>query len=105
MAKSNKNVIVESVSKGDQDVNYQLIEVVDGQKLKFDLRSNSYKFQCYARVYVWNVAAQDWHLVHHIFPLQMQTADKLCYGQGVRTPADFAKDVTELRRVAVAILF
>jgi hypothetical protein len=43
--------------------------------------------------------------VHHIFPLQMQTADKLCYGQGVRTPADFAKDVTELRRVAVAILF
>lgn len=105
MAKSNKNVIVESLVKGDQDVYFQMIELIDGQKVKFDVRSNTYKFQCHARVHVWNVQAQDWHMVHHIFPLAMQTSEKLCYGQKQPTGADFAADVTELRRVATAILF
>lgn len=102
MAKS--NTIVESVSKTDQDVSYQLIEASDGHKIKFDVRSNSLKDQCHARVYVWNNGTQTWNLVHYIFPHEMNTSNKLVYGGEPASATDFQQDVTELRRVALAVL-
>jgi len=99
-----KNVIVESVSKTDQDVCLHIIEVIEGKKIKFDIRSNSIKLQCHARVHVWNDVAQNWNLIHYIFPQVMQTSKSLCYGPDVCTVEDFATDLAELRRVALAVL-
>jgi hypothetical protein len=110
MARAKKPTIVsENISKGGQDVIFSLIEkwtsLTDKLlKVKFEVRSNSYDFQCQAVVSVWNEVELKWNRVHSIHHADMKTKHGLCYIPRTANPADFALDVAELRRVATEIL-
>lgn len=111
MARAKKpEVIVETLSKGKQEMVYTLVEkLAIGEKtfkVKYDVCSDSYEFQCYARAHVWSETECKWHPVHGIHYAHMKTEAKLYYMPPTRpvTIVNFAQDVMELRRIVTEIL-
>lgn len=104
--------IAQTISEGRQTVD--LHEVVyaiheDGrlQKLKFDISSDSYKFQCHARVHVWDNGTNQWNFVYAIPYSRMSTPETM-YAWPQTKPKTFGyfkDDRDELRRVALAVVF
>jgi hypothetical protein len=107
---TNKTTVVsQNISKGSQDVIFSLLEKWPGAegkttKIKFEVRSDSYQFQCYAVASVWNENDLKWNRVHSIHHADMKTKNSLYYMPRPATAADFAYDVAELRRVVTEIL-
>lgn len=102
MAMSNK--IVESVVKSDQTVSYQLLEVSNGHKLKFSVLSTNNDSYCWAHVFVWHDETKNWNNIYSIDPQDMKTRKNLHYGSEPGNAEDFQQDITELRRIALAVL-
>lgn len=94
--------ITKTLTAGRDDAKYLHILEISGHRLKVDIRSNSYDFQCHARVSRWNDSK--WELVHSIPYGAMKTPSGLVYGRNPATDADYTADLTELLRVATAIL-
>ena len=71
------------LAEGQQDVNYtQLLQLGKVHKLRLQIRSNAYKFQCSAKVERWD--GNRWQQVARIDPMAMATPEKLCYHRGSR---------------------
>lgn len=92
--------ISQEIAKGQQSVTFKEVVEWEGFKIKTEIKSDSYDFQCFASISVWKNL--EWSKVHSIHHGAMRTRSKLVYG----TPnkADFAADATELFRVAKQIL-
>ena len=67
------------ISKGKQDLNFLELLQLDDHKLRITIKSDSYRFQCYAKIYVWSDTNKEWSLIDSIHPDNMQTEDKLAY--------------------------
>lgn len=62
----------------------------DVYKLKLHVKVDSYDFQSYARIWVWNKEGLKWNLVHSIPYPEMETVKKeVFYG---RTPASMTEE-------------
>lgn len=97
---------VPTIVRGGQFVDASVIGTLCGHKVRISIRSDSYDFQCYARIHVWRPAMLDWSHVHAIPYQQMRTKPGLCYlpnGAGM-APGNFAADIAELMRVAKEVL-
>ena len=90
------------ISAGSQSVNYQEVFTLDGHKLKIEVKSDSYRVQCYARIHVWGDVNKGWVPVHSVHHGSMETPEGLHHKpskQGLE-PHHFQADRNELLRVA-----
>lgn len=86
--------------KGTQSWNYERIEEIKGVKVRLTIKRDAYVFQSRGLAEVWAGIEKGWTRIH------------LIPGEGLRvaghytsaSPPDFAADVDELRRVALAVL-
>lgn len=73
-------------------------------KVRLTIVSDSYHFQCSAKVHVWNPEQLAWNLVHSIPHGAMQTPDSLAYYNLYDRESFWEKDRLELWDRANAIL-
>lgn len=103
------DIISKDVARGDQDVIYtEVAKTKDDlprvpSKLKICIRSDSYRNQCHADIWLWS--GFEWKLIHNIHYSKMQTPDKLYYDrQDGTNERNFRADRDELLKVAEQIL-
>lgn len=103
---SQSTMIEQSISRGGQDLTARRILRVGPHKVRLTVKSDSYKFQCFARAEVWNPADLKWNQVHSIPHGKMETEEGLCYLPGNRGEnwSHFQKDLAELMRVVREVL-
>lgn len=103
-------VIARNISKGQQDVRFTEVLRLGDHTLRIDIRSDSYREQCHARIDRWD--GTRWQRVHDILPGSMQTANGLVYKPLFRDAAvgsltgveSFQADADELLRVALDVI-
>ena len=97
------NVLDVQLAKGDQDVIYREVLIIEGRRLRIYIRSNSYRFQCQCYIEHWD--GGQWREVHTISPFLMATKEGLSYGRTKATDEDFNDDRTKLLNIATQIIF
>jgi hypothetical protein len=103
-------LIKEDYSLGTQSANLtKIIKSESGLKIKIDIKSDSYDFQSFARVSVFNPSELKWNVISSIPFGNMSTPHKLFYSiQKNDNPAilsdKFKKDVEVLTKEAEEIL-
>lgn len=80
------------IAKGRQDVIMTELGKFGKTKVKISIRSDEYKLQCWARVYVWSTESQTWNIAWHIEPSNMDTVEGAAYMPTKPTRALFEKD-------------
>ena len=101
------------VSKGRQDLRYLEILKMGGKKFRISIRSDSYDFQCHAKISIWNSDKDEWNLVYSIPYSEMKTESKLYYIckskkidlKSYSAKSKFKEDREELIRLADEIVF
>ena len=90
-----------SVSKVHDDLVYE--EIVQGRNhtLRIEIRSNSFPFQCHAKIERWN--GERWEQMLRWSDQQMHTKPSLSYNKHA-SQADFEEDRNELLNLALKIL-
>lgn len=82
---------------------------VQGRKFHLRIESDSYDFQCVARVEVWDPVQSQWNFVHAIPYGLMKTPKGLVYKMNKSNPVSarvsFEDDFKALLAVAVKIVF
>ena len=70
-----EKTIKKELSKGRQSMNYDEFLKLDGLKLKISIKSDSYDFQCHARILVWSEQDLKWNLIDSIPFANMMSFD------------------------------
>ncbi|AFN39616.1 hypothetical protein MP1412_45 [Pseudomonas phage MP1412] len=73
------NLLEETINQGRQDVTARRVLSLGDFKVRLTIKSDSYKFQSFARAEVWNPATLSWNQVHSIHYAEMATPEGLCY--------------------------
>lgn len=102
MSKDNIKTIDREIACGRQDVNYFEVVEYSGEKLRIEIKSDSYLSQCFARIMIWS--DRKWNFVDSIHHNNMSTPEKLVYRMQKATFGDFVADRDRLVKKAVAIL-
>lgn len=102
MKSKQPKVIDRTIAIGMQSVTATDILVINGKKVKFEIKSDTYRSQSHATSMLWT--GDRWNSVHSIQPSLMATEIGLIHKPNGANAADFAKDFTELERVTLAIL-
>lgn len=102
-------IIKEEYSIGTQSASLsKIIESESGLKIRVDIKSDSYDFQSYARVSVFNKLALQWNIVDTIPHSNMKTPTKLYYHVKQQNPnvlaPQFSADTQTLVKNAEAVL-
>jgi hypothetical protein len=102
------------VSRGRQDVTLLQFATVGAHKVRIEVKSDSYKFQCYAHLSVLDKEKMAWNPVVHIPHGQMHTPEGVCYqpdarevtahNQSTLAAKYFGADVNELIRIYKALI-
>lgn len=98
-----EKLIDKMVSKGTQDVTYKEIFELNGRKVKVEVKSDSYDFQCYARVKVLDVN-NGWYVLYAIPYSEMKTRSGLYYVENWKNEKYFMEDVESLKKMAKELL-
>lgn len=73
-------IIKSEYGKGTQSIDFQEIrESEEGYKIKIDIKSDSYKFQSYARVSTFDPNQLKWNILTSIHYSLMETPNELYY--------------------------
>jgi len=91
-----------------QAMGYTEIIKIGEEKIRITIKSDSYDFQSYARVKVWNAKDKKWNFVDSISYSEMNTPAKLYYQRNKKERHDdsyYKKDRDLLLEMAIAILF
>lgn len=99
--------IKKQISKVSQDLQLNEIIELNKHKLRISIKSDTYPFQCYAKIYVWSNFKEDWSLIDSIHPDSMATPSKLYYSakSDYKTSFNlFAADRKKLIDVAKKVL-
>lgn len=72
-------LLEETINQGRQDVTARRLLTLGDFKVRLTIKSDSYKFQSFARAEVWNPATLSWNQVHSIHYAEMATPEGLCY--------------------------
>lgn len=103
----NYPLISEEIGTGSQNLNFERIFKIGENKLRISIKSDSYDFQSYARIEIYNPNDYKWNVLHSIHYSKMQTASKLYYKHhrnGTIPVSEFQKDIDTLIKVAEQIL-
>lgn len=93
---------------GSQSINRREIYMLGKTKIKLELKSDSYKVQCYARAYA--LDGLEWKLIYSIPYSQMNTESELIYkiayrnGNEEKAKNEFESDVQRLKKYIREIL-
>jgi hypothetical protein len=90
----NITVLHVEIGKGRQDVNYSETLRIGDRKFRVRIKSDSYDFQCYARIEALDQAELKWNVVASIHHSAMKTRDGLAYvpNNSWNTPKWFKED-------------
>jgi hypothetical protein len=102
MAKSKPQVISDRTWAGQQSWNRQVIENVNGMKMRFTIKVDAYDFQSSAKAELWK--EDGWREVHRIPGQQMRSCKSISYVARDVRPSAFDGDITELRSVSKGVL-
>lgn len=116
--RSDFNVVNQQVSKGGQDVTFKLLATLrlmttgDKQivhKFRFEIKSDSYRQQCHAKVEVWSSADLRWNEVASLRGEEMATSNGLHHRPagglaGWDCLASFDKDLELLMKMAETVV-
>lgn len=97
-----KDIIETIISKGHQDRTYRQIYKQNNLKLKIEIKSDSYRRQCYAHAYA--LDGLEWKLIYSIPYSEMKTPEGLYYQNNLNEALFFA-DRDQLRQKLNEILF
>ena len=105
-------LISQEIGKGRQDVHYQEVFNIGDNALKINIKSDSYDFQCHAKVSWLDRQEHKWNVIHNIHHSNMKTQDSLCYSPQARDIegnknhfiSEFWRDREELVRVAQSLI-
>ena len=78
-ATPNATLLEETINEGRQDVTARRILSLGDFKVRLTIKSDSYKFQSFARAEVWNPATLSWNQDHSIHYAEMTTPEGLSY--------------------------
>lgn len=94
------------ISKGTQSIIYTEILDIVGHKAKVEIKSDSYKSQCYAHMSIWDPTLSKWNELVRIHYGSMQTEEGLCYMPAYKPVGggNFAADRNMLIKKALLIL-
>lgn len=101
-------VIETVISIGSQSIEYKEIIKYKGFKLRICIKSDSYDFQCFARIGL--LKDLKWEVLEYIPHSEMQTESQLKYrpayrGEGYKNAAsEFLKDRNKLIETAISLL-
>ena len=98
-----EKLIDKMISKGTQDVTYKEIFELNGRKVKVEVKSDSYDFQCYARVKVLDLH-NGWYVLYAIPHSEMKTRSGLYYVENWKDEKYFMEDVESLKKMAKELL-
>lgn len=95
-----------SISRGHQDVTLKKTFTLGEHKVRFVLKSDSYRSQCFALAEVWSAALLKWNEIASLRGEEMKTADKLCHlpNQSGVHERHFAEDLARLQMLVKATL-
>lgn len=91
------------VSMGIQDITYMEIFELNGRKVKVEVKSDAFDFQCYARVKVLDVN-NGWYVLYAIPYSEMKTRSGLYYAKDGKDEKYFVEDVECLKKMAKELL-
>jgi len=94
--------IESTISKGRHGVTLKEFVKYGDEKLRFNIYSDSYDFQCKASVSIYNKNDKKWNNLYSILPADMSTSSKLSYRQ--YSERDFTTDLNRLKKMAKAII-
>jgi len=105
-----KEELLESITylSSSQSLSCREIYVQQGKRIKLDIKSDSYRNQCYARAYV--LKQDEWNLIYSIPYSLMQTQDSLAYHSEYKNnpklaETKFKTDIEKLKTNIEKILF
>ena len=104
MKKAKVESLTVSISKGSQDVRFEELVKVGGEKLLLQIRSDSYQVQCWAVVKIWDPAKRCWNDLASVHYGQMRTQKGLSYQPRPVVANDFTVDRAELLRKALLVI-
>jgi hypothetical protein len=70
-------ILSKSICKTGQSIDYKEILKLDDKKIKITIKSDSYSFQSYARIELWN--GEKWNMIDSIPHGNMNTPIELVY--------------------------
>lgn len=105
-----KEELLESITylSSSQSLSHREIYIRQDKKIKLDIKSDSYRNQCYARAYV--LKNDEWSLIYSIPYNLMQTPEGLAYhieykNNPTQAKNKFKEDIVRLREYTEKILF
>lgn len=105
-----KEELLESITyqSSSQSLSYREIYIQQDKRIKLDIKSDSYRNQCYARAYV--LKQDEWSLIYSIPYSLMQTPDSLAYHSEYKNnpklaEGKFKSDIQKLKTYIEKILF
>lgn len=105
-----KQDIIEQIcyQSSNQSISYREIYQLNDKKIKLEIKSDSYRNQCYARASV--LKDDDWNIIYSIPYSIMQTPEGLAYKSDYKNkPAvaegNFREDIQKLKHYIEKILF
>ena len=97
-------VIRTEIEIGGQSIIFKETFEYNSHKLEVKIKSDAYKSQSYARVFIWSKEQLQWNKLTDLHYSNMKTKEGLSYCQGKRTINDFKEDVDQLLNQAKEIL-
>lgn len=104
-----EKLINKTITKGTQEVTYTELFEMNGKKLKLVIKSDSFDFQCYAKVMVLK-QDEGWFNLCDIHYSNMKTPDQLYYKYNrdekpsIEDEKYFAEDIKALKELAKQLL-
>lgn len=99
-------IMDKQVTMGRQDVTLTILATFGTDKVRFNLKSDSYVFQSYARAEVWSTSLMKWNEVASLRGEEMTTKAGLCYlpnNSGVKE-IHFKTDLDRLEKMVKVCL-
>jgi hypothetical protein len=105
-------LISQEIGRGGQDLNYQEVFNIGDNALKINIKSDSYGFQCHAKVSWLNRSEHKWNVLHSIHHSNMKTESQLHHHPQARNIgsnkasllSEFWADREELVRIAQSLI-
>ena len=88
--------------QGQQSWNREIIENIEGRRVRLTVKVDAYDFQSYGRAELWN--GSEWKKVHSIPGQQLSAFKKVSYVSRSCPPTSFDNDLNELRAVTKGVL-
>ncbi len=92
------------ISMGRQSVSYQELLDYNGKRICIKIKSDSFEFQCYAKVEVYSMYTDSWNLLYSVPYSNMRTPNSLVYKKNVSLDNSFEEDRIELLKLAIQVL-